>query len=490
MRTRTSGSIALRKIRTNQRTRVHQIVGSEKLPGGVVDFAIIGAGVVGCALARRLTLDGARVAVIEKAADVLDGASKGNSAILHTGFDAPSNTIEHRCVSRGYELYLAEHESLGLPILKSGALVLAWTDHEVAVLDKLVKQAHDNGVSDVHRLDVNDIVQAEPCLSAQVKGGFRVPGEYLIDPWATAHVYLLHALANGATLHRNNEVISGEFNGTNWRLKTSHGSLTATQVISAAGLYGDVVDERLLGTSNFTIAPRKGQFVVFEKASSRLISNIILPVPAATTKGIVICRTIYGNVLVGPTAEEQTSREDASTQIDTLEKLRAKGIEMVPELAHCEVTAIYAGLRPATQFKDYQIKHHADQHYTCVGGIRSTGLSGALGIADHVSRLLDTSPGVQLPPLIDPVRAQADRLSNYHPRDWQESGNQGIVCHCEQVTRREIRAVLDGPMPPATLQGLKRRTRVCMGQCQGFYCSGELAEMTAGRFFTPLAENR
>lgn len=469
---------------------MHQIDSSEKLPGGVVDFAIIGSGVVGCALARRLTLDGARVAVIEKAADVLDGASKGNSAILHTGFDAPPNSIEHSCVSRGYELYLAEHESLGLPILESGALVLAWTDHEVAVLDELVARAHDNGVSDVHRLDVRSILQAEPYLSTQVKGGFRVPREYLIDPWATAHVYLLHALANGATLHRNNEVISGEFNGKNWCLKTSQGSITATQVISAAGLYGDVVDERLMGTSNFSITPRKGQFVVFEKASSKLVSNIILPVPTATTKGIVICRTIFGNVLVGPTAEDQSSREDSSTQMHTLEILRAKGIQMLPELAHCEVTATYAGLRPATQYKDYQINHHADQHYICVGGIRSTGLSGALGIADHVSRLLIGSPSLQFSPLADPVTTQADRLSNYHPRDWQASGNQGIVCHCEQVTRREIQSVLDGPMPPATLQGLKRRTRVCMGQCQGFYCSGELADMTAGRFFTPLADSR
>lgn len=468
---------------------MQKIVSSEKLPDDVVDFAIIGAGVVGCALARRLTLDGARVAVIEKAADVLDGASKGNSAILHTGFDAPPNSLEQRCVAKGYELYLAEHESLGLPILKSGALVLAWTEQELAVLDDLVQQAHHNGVTDVHQLGVGDIAKAEPSLNTQVKGGFRVPREYLIDPWATAHVYLLHALVNGATLHRNNEVIGGEFNGTYWGLQTSQGSVKATQVVCAAGLYGDVVDQRLLGSRRFSITPRKGQFVVFEKAASRLISNIILPVPTATTKGIVVCRTIFGNVLVGPTAEDQDSREDSSTSTHTLENLRAKGVELIPELAQCEITATYAGLRPATEFKDYQISQYVDQHYLCVGGIRSTGLSGALGIADHVSRLLASTHAVRTSPLTNPVKAKADRLSNYHPRDWQASGNQGIVCHCEQVTRREIFAALDGPMPPATLQGLKRRTRVCMGQCQGFYCSGELADITAGRLLTPIAEN-
>ena len=472
----------------NRQSSARRIVSSEPLPEETVDFAIIGAGVVGCALARQLTLDGARVAVIEKAPDVLDGASKGNSAILHTGFDAPSDSIEQRCVSRGYERYLAEHESLGLPILKSGALVLAWNEQEVAALDALVEQAQHNGVSDVQQLDVADIKSKEPCLNAQVMGGFHVPREYLIDPWATAHVYLLHALVNGATLHRNHEISGGVFDGACWNLKTSQGSFSAKQVVCAAGLYGDIVDERLLGMRRFSITPRKGQFVVFEKAASRLVSNILLPVPTSITKGVVVCRTIFGNVLVGPTAEDQASRDDASTNHSTLEQLRAKALTIVPGLAHCEVTATYAGLRPASEFKDYQITRYADQNYTSVGGIRSTGLSGALGIADYVSELLADESGVAMSPLASVEKAQADRLSNYHRRDWQESGNQGIVCHCEHVTRREILTVLDGPMPPRTLQGLKRRTRVCMGQCQGFYCSAELADMTEGRLTEPVGE--
>jgi len=474
----------------NRQSSVRRIVSSEPLPDETVDFAIVGAGVVGCALARQLTLDGARVAVIEKALDVLDGASKGNSAILHTGFDAPSDSIELRCVSRGYERYLAEHESLGLPILKSGALVLAWNEQEVDSLDALVEQAQHNGVSDVQQLDVADIKRIEPCLNAKVMGGFHVPREYLIDPWATAHVYLLHALVNGATLHRNHEILSGVFDGTCWNLQTSQGSFSAKQVVCAAGLYGDIVDERLLGMRRFTITPRKGQFVVFEKAASRLVNNILLPVPTSITKGVVVCRTIYGNVLVGPTAEDQASRDDASTNRNTLEQLRAKALKMVPGLTHCEVTATYAGLRPASEFKDYQITRHAYQNYTSVGGIRSTGLSGALGIADYVLELLADESDVAMSPLTSVEKAQADRLSNYHRRDWQESGNQGIVCHCEHVTRREILTVLDGPMPPTTLQGLKRRTRVCMGQCQGFYCSAEIADLTAGRLTEPVCEIR
>jgi len=449
----------------------------------IYDIAIIGAGVVGCALARRFVLDGARVVVIEKAAEVLDGASKANSAILHTGFDAPTGSLEQKCVAAGYQEYLDIHESLGLPILRSGAIVLAWDEDQAAKLDGLIAKAHDNGVHDAVRLTRDEILEREPHLSPDLKGGFLVPGEFLIDPWSTAHAYILHALANGATLLRGTEVLSGSFANQMWRLSTTNGPVEARQVVTSAGLYGDIVDERLLGKAAFTIHPRKGQFVVFDKPAAELAESIILPVPSATTKGIVVCRTIFGNLLVGPTAEEQDSRIDSSTEAQMLADLCAKGTEMLPALESCEIAATYAGLRPATAFTDYQIKHHTLQNYTSVGGIRSTGLSAALGIARHVASLI---PNLKQVPINNPIIPEPIRLSNYQERDWETAGNGGIVCHCELVTKREIEAALTGPMPPTTLQGLKRRTRVCMGRCQGFYCTGPLATLTEGRLDPPI----
>lgn len=444
------------------------------------DIAIIGAGVVGCAMARRFTLNGTRVLVLEKALDVLDGASKGNSAILHTGFDAPPDSLEHQCIRAGYQEYLNIADDLSLPILKSSAMVIAWTQEQLEQLPLLVEKAHCNGVTDVAMLERNEILRREPGLSDNLLGGFEIPGEFLIDPWSTAHAYILQALANGATLERGVEVTSGEHDKTGWTLNTSNGDYKAKMVINCAGLYGDLVDEALINQKDFHIAPRKGQFVVFDKAASDLVSAIILPVPTATTKGVVICRTIFGNVLVGPTAEEQPSRSDSSTVRETLQDLCDKGIQMLPGLETCEITTAYAGLRPATEFKDYQIKLHEDKGFISVGGIRSTGLSAALGIAQYVNGLVKDA-GFTFQPLENPALPTPERLSNYHERDWQCSGNDGIVCHCELVSRREIEKVLDGPMPPGTLQGLKRRTRVTMGRCQGFYCTAELAEMTNGR---------
>ena len=455
-------------------------------PCETVDVAVIGAGVVGCAVARRFALEGARVVVVEKAVDILDGASKGNSGILHTGFDAPPGSLEQRCIAAGYREYLDIHRRLDLPMHAAGAIVVAWTEEEEVRLPALMAQAHANGVGDVTLLTAAQVRAREPHLADGVCAGLLVPRESVIDPWTAPHAYLLQALANGAALLRGAEVESGSFDGAAWRLHTPIGAVAARAVVNCAGLHGDTVDQRLLGAARFGIRPRKGQFLVFDKLASRLLTSIVLPVPGERTKGIVICRTAFGNVLVGPTAEEQESREDNSVDGDTLAMLHRRGVQMLPALRHCGVTASYAGLRPATESKDYRINAERERCYISVGGIRSTGLSAALGIAGHVLAL-HRDFGAVHDTLPAPVWPRPDAIAEWGPRRWQQAGNGGIVCHCERVTRHEIEAALSGPLAARSLAGLKRRTRVTMGRCQGFYCLAALAEITRGRFDQPMA---
>lgn len=458
----------------------------DTIPNDLFDCAVIGAGVVGCAMARAFALAGARVLVLEKAADILDGASKGNSGILHTGFDAPPGTLEQACIAEGYAEYRAVRERLNLPLLETSALVVAWSAEEDARLDALMDQARRNGVDDVHRVTTAELAAAEPHLARGAHGAFRVPGEHLIDPWSAPLAYLTQALANGGVLARGAEVIAGAFDGAAWTLETTRGPVRARTVVNCAGLYGDVVDERLVGRRLFSIRPRKGQFVVFDKAAAALVKAIVLPVPTEKTKGVVLCRTVWGNLLVGPTAEDQESRTDASTDAIALEALRRRAVEMVPALADMPITATYAGLRPATEAKDYRITHEAEKAYVSVGGIRSTGLSAALGIARHVLRLVEAAGAAYTPPA-DPAWPLVPTLAEGGERGWRRAGNGGIVCHCELVTRAEIEAALAGPLAARTLAGLKRRTRVTMGRCQGFYCLGALAEITEGRLDPPIA---
>ncbi|WP_188589426.1 NAD(P)/FAD-dependent oxidoreductase, partial [Achromobacter denitrificans] len=272
-----------------------------------------------------------------------------------------------------------------------------------------------------------------------------------------------------------------------WTLRTSRGEVKAALTINCAGLYGDLVEQRLLGGASFSIKPRKGQFVVFDKPSSRLIQHIILPVPNERTKGVVLSRTIFGNVLVGPTAEEQDDRTRATVNDEQLAQLIAQAGRLVPGLEQMPVSAVYAGLRPATERKEYRVRFVPEQRYLVLGGIRSTGLTAALGLAQHAWALTeDGAPPVEA----DAAGVEWPRVPNlaeHLPRDWSQPDHGDIVCHCEMVTRREIEAALAGPLPARDLGGLKRRTRVCMGRCQGFYCSASVAAMSAGKFDQPMA---
>ena len=310
--------------------------------------AVIGGGVVGCAVLRAFALAGARTILLERGPDILCGASKGNSALLHTGYDAPADSLELACVREGYDQYLAVRERLNLPLIETSAIMIAWTEAERARLPALLARAEANRVDGVVALEAQEVRRRIPMISSGVKSAILIPGEHVIDPWSAPLAYALQAIANGATLELNREVVGGELDNGRWRLRTSRGMVSAEVVVNCAGLFGDLV-ESIARPSPFRIAPRKGQFVVFDKTAASLVESVILPVPTETTKGVLIAPTAFGNVLVGPTAEEQDDREKAAVDTATLKMLVRRAIEIVPGLAGHPVTAIYGGLRPATQ---------------------------------------------------------------------------------------------------------------------------------------------
>lgn len=443
------------------------------------DVAIIGGGVVGCAIFRAFVLAGLSTTLLEAEADLLAGASKANSAILHTGFDAPPGSLEHRCVVAGHRAYHEIHARLGLSLLPTTAILAAWSEADMAKLPAILATAHENGVPDVRPLSAEEIRAREPHLAADVMGGLLIPGEGVIDPWSAPHAYALQAVLNGGVLRRGAKVTGGAREGGLWRLETSRGPVAARVVINAAGLMGDVV-EAIARPSPFEIRPRKGQFVVLDKTAARLASAIILPVPNERTKGVVICRTAFGNLLVGPTAEEVPERRVGTVEQGMLEALLAQGSRMIPAIAEEPVTAVYAGLRPATPFKDYQVEALRDLGWITVGGIRSTGLTGSLGLAEHVLGLFEAHFGPTRP-LAEPLWPTMPNLTEGLPRPWQEAGRGPIACHCEMVTEAEIEAALAGPVPAGNLGGLKRRTRCMMGRCQGFYCTRRVMELAGAR---------
>ena len=438
------------------------------------DIAVIGGGVVGLAILRRFAMSGLSSVLLEKGPDILSGASKGNSALLHTGFDAPAKSLELQCMQAGYQEYQGIRQKLNLPLLETGALVVVWYAEELAAIDDIVEKAHANGVNDVKAISQTEIRIREPQISKSALGAVLVPGEHVIDPWSTPLAYAHQAIAHGAVVMCNAEVTGVEKAIGEWRVANRAGDVFARTVINAAGLYGDKI-EALAHEPSFSIKPRKGQFVVFDKPAAKLVRSIILPVPSELTKGVVLFRTIFGNLAIGPTAEETEERENPSTDSVTLEKLKARAIEMVPALKDIDVTAIYAGLRPATERKDYVIEAHKNENWITVAGIRSTGLTSSLGIAQHVAKLYSKLFGKLPKKLPEPIWTPVPNLAELSIRPYMKGGE--IICHCEWVTRGEIEAACRGPLPAGDLGGLKRRTRAMMGRCQGFYCGAEVTSM-------------
>lgn len=387
-------------------------------------------------------------------------------------------------MQEGYREYRDIHARLNLPLLETGALVAAWSDEDLARLPAIVEQAHGNGVDDVRQIGRDEVLALEPQLAGNVLGAVRVPGEHLIDPGP-----LRSPICNRRRPMAPRPVSTSRC----WTAPSTAANgccipaaaICARQVINCAGLFGDQLELRLLGAASFAIHPRKGQFVVFDKAAAALLRHILLPVPNERTKGVVFTRTVFGNLLAGPTAEEQDDREQARVDSDTLQRLIDAAVERLPGLRGMPVTATYAGLRPASEKKEYRIRQVDGRNWISVGGIRSTGLTAALGIARHVYRLYQGGRFHEA--VREPLWPQVPNLAEHLPRDWQRPGYDEIVCHCEMVTRREILAALEGPLPAGDFGGLKRRTRACMGRCQGFYCNARVAELSAGRLAQPLA---
>jgi glycerol-3-phosphate dehydrogenase len=432
---------------------------------------------------RALTLAGLNCVLLERGPDLLSGASKANSAILHTGFDTQPGSLELQLIQSGRAIYLDIRERLGLPVLETDAVLVAWNAVQAERLPAIVARAHANGVTGARALSLEELKNKHPHLSDSAAAALFIPGEYIVDPWSAPLAYATQAIENGARIVRLAEVTAAVRKGNGWCLKTSRGEFLAKLVINCAGNFGDLV-EGFVRPSPFRIRPRKGQFVVFDKTALPVMPTIVLPVPTERTKGVVLCPTIFGNVIVGPTAEDQDDRERATVESGTLRTLLAEAARMVPALAEEPVTATFAGLRPATERRDYIIEALPAQGWITVAGIRSTGLTAALGIAQHVEGLVEEHFG-RLAPLRDIVWPRMPNLAEHQPRDHHRPGRGDLICLCELVTRDEIEAALCGPLPAGDLGGLKRRTRAMFGRCQGFNCLPAVCSIAADRLTVP-----
>jgi glycerol-3-phosphate dehydrogenase len=453
---------------------------------GAYDVAVIGAGDVGAAIARELARFELRIALIEAGLDVGAGTSKANTAILHTGYDAKPGTLEARLVARGHDLLMTYAEEVGIPIERTGALLVAWSEEELERFGAIRENAERCGYERVSEISGEALHRREPHLGPGALGALEVPDEHIVCPFTPPLAYATQAVLAGVELRRSEAVTAmRHLDGGGWRVETTRGELGAEWVINAAGLRSDEV-HAMAGHEGFTVTPRRGELIVYDKLARPLIGHTILPVPTATTKGVLVAPTVFGNVMLGPTAVDTRNKDDTGSTAEGIAYLRSLADRLMPDLARHEVTAIYVGLRAATEHSDYQIGADARDRYAWAGGIRSTGLTASMAIAEHVRDELDRAglalrerdeglPAVQMPNIGEAAprpyeRAEAIAADPEYGR---------IVCFCERVTRGEVRDAARSPIPPADLDGLRRRTRALMGRCQGFFCAAHLPAILA-----------
>jgi glycerol-3-phosphate dehydrogenase len=345
--------------------------------------AVIGGGIVGCAVAHALTRRGVSALLLESEPALALGASGSNSGILHTGFDSTPGELETQLILRSAVLRDELADELGIALWRCGARLHATTDHERATVLRLADNARANGV-EVH-LD---------------EGSLAIPGEAVTDPVAFTNALAGAAAAGGATL-RLGARVTGLASAAGKRLVIGLASgeeVVVRAAINCAGLHADAV--ALMAEDNpVTVYPRKGEFLVFAAPADESLRQILLPVPSALGKGVLVFPTIDGQIIAGPTAREREDKFDWSVEADAAELIVPRAVAMYPPLAHARQIGAYAGLRPAGRQRSYVIEPSRRlPGLVHAAAIRSTGLSASLGIGEYVAAMLARQGAIGLEP--------------------------------------------------------------------------------------------
>jgi glycerol-3-phosphate dehydrogenase len=352
-----------------------------------VEVAVIGAGVVGCAVALALARRGVTVGLLEAESAPALGASGTNSGILHTGFDSTPGELETELILASAALRPPLLETLGIPVLDCGAVMSAG-----AAVDQVASRARENGV----------------VVREQAGGVVEVPGESVTDPVVYALALAQEAERQGAEPHTGFRVAAIEMDSRLTVRSEAGAGLRCRLVVNCAGLHADEV-ARLAGDDSFSIYPRKGEFLVFDPSEGAELEHILLPVPSGRTKGVLVFPTLDGKIVAGPTAVDQVDKGDWSMRAEARAEIMPKAMAMYPALEHAEPIASYAGLRPAGRGVNYVIgPSSVCERLINVAAIRSTGLTASLGIGQRVAEIV-ASLGVQ-------VRAERPLIGGPLPR--------------------------------------------------------------------------
>jgi len=447
------------------------------------DVCIIGAGVVGCAIARELSRYELRTIVLDRAGDVSQGASKANSGIVHGGYAAPHGTLKAELCAEGNRRYSQLESELHFGFRRSGALVLGFTPDDRPAIERLYANGVENGAEGLSIIEGAQIRELEPNVSKDARFALRCASVGVASPYELTIALAENAVANGVELRLFSEVVGIEAN-RGFTLETVRGEIRAAFVVNAAGVASDRV-AAMAGAGDFSITPRKGEYLLFQKGYGSILNHVIFQVPTDKGKGVLVTSTYHGNLLIGPNAEEAASRDDVDTSTEALLSIIEVARKSVPGFELSKVLTTFSGVRAISDRRDFIIEESRVPGLFNVAGIESPGLTSAPAIAERVVRLLrDAGLTMKAKQGFDPRRKPIIIPKSLTDQEVArliklESSPERIVCRCERVSEGEILDCMHRGIPVESVDAVKRRTRAGMGTCQGTFCRPRVTALLA-----------
>jgi len=478
---------------TNQANQANQ----QTIP---CDVLIIGAGIVGTSIARELSKYQLDIYLIDKAYDVAVHTSSRNDGMIHPGIAAPTKSLKCKLNIRGNKLYEKISEQLDVPIRWCGSLIL-FRSHLTKVSKLFFKiKAKQIGMEGLKFLNQKEVYEKEPNLEKGVVWGVLCERSGVTSPYKMTVAYAENAIQNGVKLMLNTEVKSMCLEEQNIHtVKTNNGVFSPKIIINAAGVYADFIAQ-MADDRYFSIHPRKGEIVLFDKKKGHLVNGILGFVgdrSSKNTKSGGIIKTYEGNLLVGPNAIETSDRENYETHLETVRELLDQKLPQIKGMKKEDDITYFTGIRAATYKEDFIIEKSSKiSNLIHVAGIQSPGFASAPAIAERVEQIVvemyqqqkQSQQSQQSQQSNQATQNQLIRKDNWNPirkaipdlasmnlternQLIQENPAYGeIICRCEEISKGEIIDALKSPIPVDTVDGIKRRVRAGMGRCQGGFC--------------------
>lgn len=438
------------------------------------DIIVIGAGVVGCSIARELSKYNLDVLVVEKNSDVSEGISKGNSGIVHAGYNEKIGTLKAKLNIEGNKIFDDLSRDLQFPFKRNGAFILAFSDEEMKTLESLKENGEKLGVEGLEILTREEALNIEPNLNKEIVGVLNVKTSGIVSPYEMTIALAENAAENGVEFKLNSKVTSIEKISEGYKVTLNNKELVSGKlIINASGLEGAFLNN-LVSMSKREINPVKGEYCLFDKVAGAMINKTLFQVPNKLSKGVLVTPTAEGNLLVGPNAVEGKTLETSREGIDEILDKSKKSLE---ELPVARILNTFSGIRPKTKGGDFIIEEVEDaKNFINVIGIDSPGLTAAPAIGVYVVNIIKEKLDLVEKKNFKKTREKIVRFAELSLEEKnkliKEKPAYGhMVCKCEFVTEGEIVEAIHRPIKALTVDAIKRRTRASMGGCQGIGCT-------------------